>query len=773
MRRFSGRVLVAFAMFFYLIIGIEGSHAADNESIRSFVAAINSAEGQARLSMVKGLFRAQRGSNEFRFEVPEEIGSTLKFKFDNGAVVYASWAFEKPIFVEVRAAGKCVRLEVKRFEYEEGGFLSGSSDQTIVPTGPCRESEPLSRLGDFMRLSTESADFFRGHAFVAFDELEQCLNSNCSSTKPGIPIRRADFYNVAAAPGLAVTLRPEATIILPNSGFLVVGSQSAAEIRNLAYDLETDNGDASLQQLKVTLSDGLLVGGDTILRIAQGSELIANEFLIEKQDGFVRIEGGRLSGALGQGTSLVLTKNGDNRSIINIQSAKATLAGIRYEGSSAGASLSILRGQLGVRVESAELWLTDRNSLRMGYTTLDLTLGCSETMADLDCRPVEWTGDSVQVTGVISNFATALTGGQFNVTNMGSVQLLSGQVVADRLDIDTSDAKSPITGKINRFEANLQGQDLAFDEATSARIATASVKANDLVYQKAEVLPVGRVDISGSIERLEGGSLKEVGFVAGASFEFAIERKSGDDPALVDGRIVGDVDIVMSGGNGGHATVKVNDLRYYRGVGDAILELVVNRAAYIFQTPAYRKDEEQFPLKAEINVKSIKLEPQLAEPLRIGPTRMRSFGKNWRIDTVVGTAYGINLPIQRQELVYAPVKDVVLSSTICAPKVMLLQQSQSMTGKIDVFASNEASGIRIYDNAIAPGILSEVDDRGCGVVAKMICAVIGGGFGGPIGAVGLAAVCGGKLEEEQVKLSNTIRDESIKKVAGSDFRFGL
>ncbi|MFH1793564.1 MAG: hypothetical protein ABIK36_21035 [Pseudomonadota bacterium] len=755
------------------VLFIQQPSAAENETIRSVVAAINTASGQTRLGLVKGLFRTKQGSNEFRFEVPKEMSSTLKFDFDNGVLLSASWAFQESIFVEVRSGGKCVRLEVKRLEYEEGGFLSGESDQTIVPTGPCRESEPLSRLGDYLRLSTEAADFFRGHAFVAFDRLEKCTNSNCSATTAGLPIRRADFYNASSGPGLAVSLRPQSTIILPRSSYLVIGARAALSVRNLSYDLESDSGEASLEELNLMLSDGVIASGATILRIARGSELTANEFLIEKQDGVVTIDGGLLTGALGERTTVALSNSADKTSLLAIQSASATLTGIHYRADNRGASLAILRGQLGVRVEKAELWLTDRNSLRTGYTSLDLTLGCPPTTPDAECRPVEWSGGDVNVSGVITNFSTALVGGQFNITNVGDVKLLSGQVVADRLLIDTSDAHSPITGTVNRFEAVLHAQDLAFDDATSARLATANVSAHELVYRKGETLPVGRVTIDGELARVEGGDLKEVAFVAGAKFEIVVERTAGDDPGIVDGRIDGSINFSMTGGNGGSLLVGVRDLRYYRGVGDGMLELVVTEAKYTFDTPADRRNFTKFPLRAEIDVKSIRLEPTLGQPLRLGPTRMRSNGRKWKIDPVIGLTYDIRLPIAQQELVYAPIKDTVVKSTICAPKVMLLSQTQQITGKIDVFAADTGSGVRIYDNKVVPGIVSQVEERGCDVVAKMVCAAVGGAFGGAIGAVALAAVCGQNLEEEKAKLSDKIRDESIKKVAEAEFRFGL
>ncbi len=759
-------------LFYSFLFSANAALSAANQSIESVASAIATATGQARLSLAAGIFRTKRGTTEFRLEVPENMESTLKFSFDNDALLSASWAFQKEIFVEVRTGGKCVRLRVKRFEYEEGGFLGGNSEQTIVPSGPCRESEPLSRLSDFLRLSTEAADFFRGHVFVSLDDLERCRSSSCDATSAGLPIRKAVFYSAAGSPGLLVKFRPEASIVLPNSSFLVLAANSGALVKDLSYDLEADAGNASLSEVKLHLTDGVIVGGDTILRVAPGTELVASGFFIEKDEGLVRVDGGRLSGRLGQGTSILLSRDEEKRSTLNILSASATLVGLNYESSGGQTSLSILRGQLGVRIEAAELWLSDRNSLRFGYTTADLTLGCPVDTAEGQCTPVEWSNEGIQLTGTVTNLATALNGGMFNLTNVGQVQLLSGQVVADRLEIDTTDPKSPVTGTLNKFEVSLQGQDLEFDESTSARIATAKVEATDIVYRQGQTLPIGSVRIGGTIERLTGGELKEVGFAAGAAFELTVERKDGDDPAIIDGRIDGDVSVTMSGGNNAQAKIVARDLRYYRGMGDGFLTLSVTNATYSFATPPDRKTERQFPLSAEIDVKSITLAPTLARPLTVGPTRIRSFGKSWRIDPVRGAEFEIRLPIARQELVYAPIKTDI-GGTVCAPKVMLEEQTQTISGKFDLFASDTRNGIRIYENNLSPGVLSKVEDRGCSDVGKMVCAVIGGAFGGPIGAAALATICGGEIEEEKQKLSDRIRDESLKKVAEADFRFGI
>ena len=748
----------------------------DNATIQSVAESIYSANGQARLGLVEGVYITNRGSTEFRFEIPSEMSSTLRFRFEDDVLVSGRWEFQRAIIVQIRSGNKCVRLSVKRFEYGEGGFLDGGSDQTIVPDGPCRESEPLSRLDDFLRLSTDTGDFFTGRAFVAFDDLTRCVDADCDATEQGLPIRSAVFYssrteNGEPLPGFGASFRPRSSIILPDSGFLVLGAGSGASFKELSYDLETDTGSAQLTEFKVTLADGLIVGGDTILRIRPGSEMIANGFDVEKDDAGVHITGATLSAALGQGTSIALTRDDDRLSTLNLESAAATLSGLEYVGVGDSSSLSILRGQVNSRVESAELWLTDRNSLRFGYTTIDLTLGCPETSDASACRPVQWSDDGLQVTGIISNFATSLTGGSFNLTEVGDVQLKSGQIAADRLDIDTSDETSPITGKVNVVEVVLEGQNLMMDDATSIRVAQSTARSTNLVFVKGEALPVGTATLSGSISRLEGGKLDEVQFTAGAEFEVTVERAQGDDPAIADGRIDGAVQVAMSEGNTASARLKVSELRYYRGYGEASLELTVDRASYLYSTLAAHESKNLALVEAEINLRSADLAARLVQPLRIGPTRMKASGKQWRIEPIVGTAFLVEIGIARQELVYAPIRDKLLGSTICAPKVTLSAQRPRLSGKIDIFASDSATGVRVYDGDLTPGIDAEADDRGCSDIGAAVCFLVGSAFGGFMGGAALGVLCRDTIEEGERDLEKVIRDESMKKVQESEFNF--
>jgi hypothetical protein len=747
---------------------------AKSEVVKSVVGAISSASGQARVALVKGNYRTTSGRAEFVFEVPSDMGSTLKFNYQNSAFVSASWDFQKDIFIQIRVGGKCARLRVSRLEYGEGGFLGGDSEQTIVSSGACRESEPLARLDDFLRLSPTSGDFFSGTTFVSQSSLKKCGNQDCTIFVSGSPIRRADFYNSSGAdgqpiPGLSVAFKAQANIVLPGSGFLILGAQSAAIFDGLTYDLESNDGSAMLSHFNVTLSDGLLSSGQTILRFRPGTVMSANGFRVHKDGVDLTIDGGSLSGQLGEGSSILLTQHGTQTSILNIRSAEVNLINLHFAGSGADTSLAIDRGVFSTRLEKSELWFSDKNSVRLGYLGLNLILGCPPEAQD-ECIPVKWDKAGVSVVGVINGFDAALQGGQFNISSVGQVQLKSGQIVADTLRIDTRDSVTPITGKINRFEVVLEGQDISVDDKTGIRVAQAEVKAYDLIYEQGESLPIGSASFAGVASGIEGGQVGKVRFDAGAKFELRVERRKGGEPEIAEGRLEGDAKVVMSEGNSADVKVVVDGLRYYRGYGEADLTLTGNRASYAFSTPSDHETKDKFPLKAEIDVKSITLVPELAQPLKIGPTRVKASHKEWKIEPILGVPYKLKVPVQGQELVYATIKTSV-GGTVCAPKVNLQQQMPYITGKIDIFASDSGGHLKIYDNALSEGIRASADDRGCNDIGTMVCFLIGSAFGGVIGGAGMAVLCNDSMEEAEQRLGDKIRDESVRKVSESVFQF--
>ncbi|MBG0792268.1 hypothetical protein IYY11_02135 [Methylocystis sp. H62] len=746
---------------------------ARSDYIDSAIAAISSANAQAKLGLKKGWYKATSGSTDFIIEIPSDMTSTLKFDYRSRILLSALWEFEREIFATLRVADKCVTISIKKLTYGEGGFLTGGNSD-IIPSGPCRESEPLSRLNDFLRLSADPALFFSGSAFVSIGKIKRCTNASCTTLQDGIPIRRVDFYGSIGPdgtplPAFRAAFEEGSRIILPKNGMLAIGPNSEAVFNDLSYDLEAKSGSALLKRFNVTLTEGIISAGNTILKIKPVSRLTAEEVKIEKDDLSFDIKRGSLSGELGEGTSVILTSNQDKTSTLNIHYAKASFTGINYKGTSAQSSLSIQRGILTTQLENGELWFSERNSVRLGYTNINLILGCPEPVPS-DCRPVSWSSNQLSVYGTVNAFSTTLIGGQFNIAEVGTVQLRTGQIMADTLAIDSTDTISPVTGKVNKFEISLEGQNLYFDRSTVAKLSQAEIKGYDLIYKKGQKFPIGSVKLVASSSGIEGGNIGKVKFDAGAQLELEVRRQDGDEPEIVNGAIRGEAKVAMDGGNFVRTKIDVDGIRYYNGFGDAQLKLTAVEGAYTFVTPSAHDSKSELGFEAQIDVKSITLTPTLAQPLVLGPTALKASHRSWMIDPLTGIPFKLVLPIAEQELVYAPIKTPV-GGTLCAPKVNLHSQTPNITGKLDVFGSSLGGKVKVYDNALSAGIDAQADDRGCDKIGALVCFLIGTAFGGPIGGAGLAVLCASDINQAKSDLSDTIRNESMRKVSESRFQF--
>lgn len=744
----------------------------------SAVAAIATANGQVRLDLVKGVYGSTSGSDRFVFDVPSDMGSTLFYDYRNQAVFSANWEFEKDVFVEIHTGGKCVRIKIRKLAYGQGGFISGHTDEDIVPAGPCRESEPIAHINDFLRLSPRPADFYRGAVFVAFPHLKKCTSADCSTSTNGFPIRRATFFGATDASGnplsaFHVGFKAGASLLLPENGYLTFGPSSQATFSDLMYDISKQTGSGVLDSLDLHLQDGVVMGGQTVLHFASQSKLSASQIVFDKNGASLRLEGGNIDGDLTDGTSVLLTNDQTKSSIINISHAKANLVGLSFEGAGSIGTLRFKRGVLNTTLKQAELWFTDRNSIRLGYTNIDLVLGCPESTPIDSCQPLEWSSNKLVVKGTIKGFGATISGGQFNISNAGLVQIQNGQIEADNLRIDTSDTKSPITGKINKFEIVLEAQDFHIDEATAAKVAHVDVKAYDLLFKQGQTLPIGKVKVLGQVSHIQGGKIGKIRFDAGASLDLDLERLDGKEPEVKDGNLRGDVTVNADIGGNIAANLLVERLTYYNGHGNGTVTIQANSGNYVFDTPSARESKSAIAFKSEIELKSIHLTPSLAQPVKLGPTQIRASQSYWNIDPLIGVPLKMKVPIAPQELIYARIRPPVGGGTICAPKVNLSAQSPFITAKIDVFAGSMGSKVRIYDGALSAGIDASADDRGCNLVADAVCFLVGGAFGGPIGAAALAVICDSQIEQAKEKLSNAIRDGSMEKVREANFEFAF
>lgn len=754
------------------------AQAATDPYLDSVLGAVDGANAQAYLWLAKGRYTASEAGTDLVLEVPSDMRSTAKFEVIKRTVRSASWSFPKPVLVTIRRAGYCVRLEVRRFDYENGGVLKADgSDTTMKPLpGPapqsCNDSEAMLNADDVLSLDLDPANLLRGHILGSMAMMKACANAACTSTTNDAPITRARFFGDGPQGDLspfAVSFREGATVILPEKGYLKLGPGGKAQFDALDYNVKLGSGVADLGQFVVTAEDGVINSGTTILKLAASTSLKIEDLAVNRDTaGTFTISKGSVTGELGKGSNIVLASQQMRNSNLSLLGAKVSLLGLEYRSVVGKTVMSFLRGSFDAQLQSADLWLTDATNIRLGYTNLNFVLGCADATSPT-CKPAEWSGDKIVVKGQISAFATQITGGQFPISNAGSTRIEGGSIEADAMQLDSTQAISPVTGLVKVLQITFAGDDLLLDKATKIRAAKLDLRSDNLTFKPGQALPVGTLRIDGSVSRVEGGALGVVG-VTDAKAMLVIERLDNDEPSVTDGELHADMKMHLDGGAYAKGRLDLTTLKYYRGHGSAKLKMAVNDAAYVWTTPAYHKSEGNSAFEADINVRPVDVNLSLRNPFMVGPVDMYADHGQWKIDPSRNLALDIRVGIPAAELVYAPIKDKLIHSTLCAPKVNLDGQASRIEAKVDLFASSQGGKISVHDAAIDQGVLAHADDRGCSEVAALICGV-GGSIGGPLGSAVLAYLCRQKVDEAAEELGGKIRDQSIEEVKRFHYDF--
>jgi hypothetical protein len=705
-------------------------------------------------------------------EVPADMRSDLAFSVLNRSIQSGTVSFQQPVFLTLRRGTVCVRVRIKQLHYRAAGIWDGAlSDTTMsAPAGErgCADSEALAGLDDVFSLTPDMSQFLRGGFYTALAESRRCDNSACTSSSPGHPIRRAQFYSTAD-PGFRATFQEGSTIVLPQQGFIRLAGGSSAAFNSLIYDFTDQTGSADLRGLNLGANDGVVAGGATLFKLSPGALVKIDQMqLTQGPAARFDIRNGSITGRLGDGTTVSLGAVQGHPSSLLLINAEASLSGLNIVSQGNITTMSALRGQFQARVKQADLWLAPDSNLRLGYTNLNFFLGCPDG-SPATCLPVEWGTSGAKVKGTIAEFATQITGGQFPFSNAGATRIGQGVIDSGTLSLDSTRPVSPVIGQINRLELKFSGEDIILDPQTRLGAALVTLTSSDLRLVSGEALPAGTLDVVGDVTKVTGGALGAV-TTGDGKIKLKIARREGDEPEVRDGELTARTHVRLEGNNYADGTLEVRNLAYYRGHGSGRLKLTVDSGGYTVTTPADRRTESNDLAKVEVNVRPADIRVTLAQPFVVGPVDMNSTGSSWRIQPATGLPLTLALQIPAHELVYAPIKDRALGGTICAPKVNLAAQRLTISSKVDLWAASSGSRVSVHDANPSGPVDASVDDNGCSEVGALICGLVGT-VAGPIGAAALAIICHARIEDKEAELSNTIRDKSVAMVQGFHYDY--
>jgi hypothetical protein len=522
-----------------------------------------------------------------------------------------------------------------------------------------------------------------------------------------------------------------------------------------------------LNVVSLPLADGDLEAANTKLIIRKDSTFRAENFRISRSNAEVALTDGDLSGSLGDNTRIVLADDSQHASTLIFADSSVALHGVSYVSDANGPKLSILRGKIVPSLQSADLWISDSTRLMLRQTGFTMTLGCPDALPDTQCVPVSWSPGHVVVMGDISGLSASLTGGSFAISVAGAqhpATIASGDIQADTLHVDSTQAATPITGTINKFHIVLETQNLPLDASTNVGTTSLDLKSQDLQLKSGQTLPVGHLEAHGTVRSISGGLMGKIGLVADGQADLWIERLDNDEPNLTDGDVKGAVKMGLEGTAHADGVIDIEKLHYYRGVGGAKLKLTLNSAAFRFDTPEVRIDQGGL-VSADGYVHSLPITFELREPLVAGPLDMTALHGSWSIQPLTNLPLKMDFQIPAQEFVYVAVHPLVGTCTV---KVMANGQKTRLDAKLSAFASNTDAGVHLGNISVDDGLETHVDDN-CKAAADVLCGLAGGAVGGPFGAVALAVVCNRKLDDAERDVVNQIRDVSKQKV--EEFRY--
>ncbi len=767
-----------------LSLGSASAPSRANDFYNSFVESVDQANSQAHVTFADGIYVSSAGDSTMVWNLVGGNRATIAFKYANRTLQAGTISFFDPLKVEIRAAsGLCSIFTVRKLSFDVGGALDpDNSDFVLSPPSPgtCNYSKNALLLEQHLAITNDSGRFFHGRIFTSSDGFRKCKESKCKQTVIGQPVTKVVFFSKLLPDGtldaISVSLRRNATLRLPNSGgWIQVGDGTQARVAQLTYDLISDSGNAFINDVTINVRSGSLSTGDNVINLESGSQVIFSSIDIEQKPGITLVKDGDISGTLGSQSVLILTSAAGKKSTAIFNKGEVALKHVGMSFSAGKSSFRAQYAQLKGDVRDALFYFSERNSLSLSNLAFQVDMRC--LVAADDCFGVEWqSGGQVKATGTISPFVANVNGGSWALDTANSLKIASGTVEAPLLTLDTTSAFFPISGKLNKFDLQVESQNIKL--ATGATIALATVKLSsaDLTLGADEAYPFGTMSIDGSISTAVFGNIDAI-IVANAAINLAISRKPSDSVRVDNGSITANSEVRTSAGDKGSAAVSVGGIQAYGNDLTSKFNLRLDNYQTSVKTPAESKSDSSggdlLKVETNVNLHEVPILVSLAQPIVFDGKLVVSGGVA-TIAQIKDVPLGINLGIPAQELVYVNVnlKPAVGPSTnACNPKVSLGGGNYRVNGQADLGVTNGSVSLTLRDFALQSDIDFSADDRNCKYVAGAVCGVIGG-LVGPGGAIAGAYLCTSEVEKARKDASGKLNDAVRNAITSYKFSMG-
>jgi hypothetical protein len=765
-----------------LIVSGSSAHADTQPFYQSLVGAIQRANAQADITLMKGIWRTTLGDSTATWNIPTLVRATLILNYENGLVKNSSLDLTTAIVVEIKASGGiCTKVKVKTLRYDASGKVDPKSDYKIIGAAPCNDLGGLIAFEDHFRLETAPANLFSGKLLVSLNSspdrpvtdvpvISKCEDLDCKkSQRSKGPISIIEFFKIDnGKEPFEVVFEAGKRIYFPGEGSIKLRAGSVL-VSRLFYDVVNDRGYGTLRTLDLLIDEGLIVAGNVKLAIPPSvdSKIKFENVDISKNGQSAAISGGEFRGKLDRGSYISIGGPEGRDSRLSVQLATAKLDGIDVRYTPNSRSMSVRGGSIEGLFQEANLYFQKASYLNLTPVNLHFTFGCALGDTEPKCLPAYWGPEGTRISGTIDSFGTSVSSGQIEFSKHGAIRLDSGSTVAfSGLFVDTRNKAAPIRGIGIDVALKFSAQDFWLDDKTMLTAAQVTLKSNNLAFTDEDRYPTGdMVVVDGSLQAINNDIVGSIPMVT-SEFSANLHRKARENIGLTDGKLTGAFSVIYGDGGQGHVDLKLTDFFYKDGNGDGVVNLTAQGLSDHIDTESKPEETKK---GVTITVHSARIDLALEQPFKVVNAKLRIKNGSWTLDRQQSS---IRVKV---DVPYKKIVDLSVDKAIhlCSAEAYSKQGTYFLSGTADYEIAPNQKRLTIGDFTLNENLAFEADASSCKRVAVLICGVLGEMIPvvGPIAGIAGAYICGDQVDKVVAEKSNEFRAKANKKIR--DFKYTI
>ncbi len=791
--RFVPRVVLSSAIFLALLT--TKTFATSNDFYGSLIKAIDVADVQAHVTLDSGTWKSTLNGVDLVWSIPETTVPELGFHYLGGTII-SDPVHNKITYIQFPSlpgpGGKkvntfinvtvlkttqgvkhCATFRIFRLEFDTGGSINGNSQvEPLPPTPTCANNASFFDLNAFLKLANNSDSMFRGRVFAGFGPgatVVRCRDAACTPARVANdtgPITEIHFFGVQNG----ISFYGNSEILFSKTASIILDPGSKVGVETLDYYVTSETGAAVLTNNIFAVKSGLIQVGTVILNLAENSKLGPTtlsfpRITLNKDSDVVKMMDGQLIAGLARGSILTLMDHPDNPSRVVVDLASANFLGLGFTFSNSQQQITARQATINASAIAATLGFSTSNSVVLGYSTMDLILGCEDlSRSEAECPGFSWSSGSIMLVGTMSNLSGSLTGGRFALGDAGYSNIKGGQFLAQALTVDTRNI-GPVAGNVSVKNLDLSGENIWIDKSTMIRAASIMVDSEELEFLTSEKYPKGTLKVHGTVSEVTAGDFTNLE-LSSATIDATVGREAGKKPEVISGEIKAVLTLMDGSTASATANVTIRQIHYYDGSGSAVLDFTLASAKAIYDTDEQTwKGSGTFD-KTTLKLDSVELVFTLAGPIEKDNVAIQVARSKWNIDPFT-VPFTINLPLQDKELLYGIVESEPIGPN-CTSHVKFIPHTYHITGNASVNLSKLSYSVDNFN--MDQGVQVDVDDGSCGTIIKAACFIAGSVTPfGILGGVVAAVLCGKEIDKKKAELAQKINDESLNKVRSLHF----